>query len=312
MADNHFYPRFQPCRLLHESQIPCVVWFEDAIAHYGVPTLGFDLYVLVPDIDEAAEALKQRGWTLAEQEQAKIGNAIVESAQHCLIPPKNDSGKAGSDTGTLSKEPPPLPSKEPSGPTTTVILPAADWNFALPERRQYSSDGSPTAFFPPLPGLLDALIDSSLDAPSDNSMLRGHLACQVSYIYSYTAAKERSFAEYLKYEHRQYHFDSLSGMTTGTIQFIDHQRTIREALRRGEYQLRECSAARDNEDLFNEKVQARILASLPPPVSFEKSNKECGKQGNLGFRSNIRRISITSIIHSLSLCFQRVRGKPRE
>lgn len=146
--------------------------YRDAIAHYGVPTVGFNFYILVPDIDEAAEVLIQRGWTLIEQEQAKIGNATVESEQHCLIPPKNDSDNARSDTETLSMEPPPLPSKEPSGPTTTVILPAADWNFTLPERRQYSSDGCPTAFFPPLPGLLDALIDSLLEAPSDNSMLR--------------------------------------------------------------------------------------------------------------------------------------------
>ncbi len=270
MANDHFNPRFQPCYLLHECQIPCVVWFEDAIAHYGVPTIVFNLYILVPNIDEAAEVLVQQGWTLAEQEQAKVGNAIVESAQHCLIPPKDDSGKARSDTGMLSTEPPPLPSKEPPGPTTTVVLPAADWNFTLPEHCQYSSNGSTTTFFPPLPGLLDALIDSLLDAPSNNSMLWGHLVCQVSYLYLYTAVKERSFAEHLKYEHRQYHFDSLSAMSTGTIQFIDYQRTIRGVLRRGEYQLQECSAARDNEDLFNEEVQARILASLPPPVvSFE-------------------------------------------
>jgi hypothetical protein len=67
-------------------------------------------------------------------------------------------------------------------------------------------------------------------------------------------------------------------MTTGTFQFINHQRIIREALRRGEYQLRECSASRDNEDLFNEKVQARILALLPPPVSFEESDEEYGSR----------------------------------
>jgi len=270
MANDHFNPRFQPCYLLHESKIPCVVWFEDAIAHYGVPTVVFNLYILVPNIDEAAEVLVQKGWTLAEQEQAKVGNAIVESAQHCLIPLKDDSGKARSDTGMQSMEPPPPPSKEPSGPTTTVVLPAADWNFTLPEHCQYSFNGSPTTFFPSLPGLLDALIDSLLDAPFNNSMLQGHLACQISYLYLYAAVKERSFAEHLKYEHRQYHFDSLSVMTTETLQFIDHQRTIRELLRRGKYQLQECSAARDNEDLFNAKVQARILASLPPPVvSFE-------------------------------------------
>jgi hypothetical protein len=143
---------------------------------------------------EAAKVLIQRGWTLSEQGQAKIGSATAESAKHCLIPPKNDSGKARSESETLSMEPPPLPSKEPSGQTITVILPAADWNTILLECHQYSSIGSPATFFPSLPGLLDALIESILDAPSDNSMLWRHLAWQISYLHSCTAAKERSFA----------------------------------------------------------------------------------------------------------------------
>ncbi|KAF7616200.1 hypothetical protein AFLA_009698 [Aspergillus flavus NRRL3357] len=55
----------------------------------------------------------------------------------------------------------------------------------------------------------------------------------------------------MRYEHRQFHFDVQSGMETGTVPFWEHQRTIRDALLQGQYELRECSASRDNKDLFD-------------------------------------------------------------
>lgn len=106
--------------------------------------------------------------------------------------------------------------------------------------------------FPPLSGFLDALIETWLDCPSDDPMLLIHLACQISYLYAYAPIlKKREFAKRMKHEHRQFHFDVLAGMDTGTIPFRKHQRAIRDALRQGEYELQECSASRDNEDLFD-------------------------------------------------------------
>jgi hypothetical protein len=49
--------RYSSCLVLENIGIPYVIWFEDALAHYGVPTIVFDLYVLVLDIDTAAELL---------------------------------------------------------------------------------------------------------------------------------------------------------------------------------------------------------------------------------------------------------------
>lgn len=60
-------PRHLPCAILREKGIPCLVWFEDAIAPYGVPTVVFDLHLLVPDIHEAARALFENGWADAGQ-----------------------------------------------------------------------------------------------------------------------------------------------------------------------------------------------------------------------------------------------------
>lgn len=159
--------------------------------------------------------------------------------------------------------PPPPPSRIPLGPPTTILLPASEWSFTFPSIIQ--------SFFPPLPKLLDALIDKLLDDP----MIWNQVAVLIAYLYGYVSAvKEKSFAAHLKYEHRQYHYDSLSGMSTGTLPFICHERKIRNALREGRLQLCDCSAEQEDELLFTGKVQARIMASMPLPFSPEEYEAE--------------------------------------
>ena len=247
--------RLYPCQLLHECNIPCVVWFEDALARYQVPTFVFDLYILVPDINEAAEVLAEKGYTLLEQYQARIGNANVQSAQHRLLPPKDISNEAELDPrrqNTIR----PLPSyQEPSRPTAIVLLPASQWNFALPARHHWDLINRSVSFFPELPALVDALIDSFLNTPLEESMLVNHLRGQITYLYTHNPAlKESSFARLLKYEHRQYHLDRLSGTSTGTLYFIRRQRVIRDTLRESHHKIRECSATNDIQGPSSEKV----------------------------------------------------------
>lgn len=73
--------RYKPCQVLSDHQVPYVIWFEDALQHYGVPTFVFDLYLLVPDLDEAAALLVEAGWVIDAQVLPKIGNAEVELPQ---------------------------------------------------------------------------------------------------------------------------------------------------------------------------------------------------------------------------------------
>ena len=54
-------PRLQLGHILRESEIPYVVWFEDAIGRHSVPTVLFDLHTLVPDIQAAAAATPRAG-----------------------------------------------------------------------------------------------------------------------------------------------------------------------------------------------------------------------------------------------------------
>jgi hypothetical protein len=136
----------------------------------------------------------------------------------------------------------------------TVLLPAEEWKFTLNTHSNLllTADAHENLSFPPLPGFLDELIKSWLDCPTDDAMLLLHLACQISYLYAHVPAlKQQSFAEQMKYKHRQIHFDALAGMESGNIQFRKHQRTIRDALLQDQSELRECSASRDNEYLFD-------------------------------------------------------------
>lgn len=57
-----------------------MVWFEDAVAHYGVPIVVFDLYVLVPHIDVTTQILIQHGWNAVSQQHGRIGNETVDSS----------------------------------------------------------------------------------------------------------------------------------------------------------------------------------------------------------------------------------------
>lgn len=252
--------RFYPWYLLQDSGILSVVWFEDALGRYGVSTIVFDLYLLVDDIDVALQTLIQHGWSTVPYDSSKF-NVGFSSRAHCRLLPPNALA-ATNPIISLTYTPPPCPpppTKTPPKPTTTILLPAMDWNYKLPE---VTKDALAIAsLFPLLPDLLDALIDSFLDC--EPSMLFAHLACQVGYLYQYVAVlQETSFAKQLKYEHRQFHLDILSGMSIGTVPFAEHEREIRNALREGKYELQTCSASRANTKLFNQAEQKRLHALI--------------------------------------------------
>jgi hypothetical protein len=55
-------PRYRAPRLLLDKGLPCVIWAEDALAHYGVPTECFDLFLLVHDPTQAIQCLTDGGF----------------------------------------------------------------------------------------------------------------------------------------------------------------------------------------------------------------------------------------------------------
>jgi hypothetical protein len=96
--------RYKPCVIFNDNELPYVIWFEDALHYYGVLTVVFDLYILVTDIDIAADCLIKAGWTVDTQSPRRIGSVEVKTQQQRLI--------------------------SPDGQTTTVLL-ASDWKFPL-------------------------------------------------------------------------------------------------------------------------------------------------------------------------------------
>ena len=72
--------------MLLDHQVPYVIWFEDTLRHYGVPTALFDLYLLIPDLDEAAELLVKPGWVIGSQGPHTIGSAEVELTTAACFP----------------------------------------------------------------------------------------------------------------------------------------------------------------------------------------------------------------------------------
>jgi hypothetical protein len=159
----------------------------------------------------------------------------VDCPQRRLTPPSQDDHKAElppeSHTGTCHLPPPP-PDKSPPGPTTTVLLPAADWNFSFVGATVNNTKELLNTDFLTLPDLVDALIDSLLNCRYNNDMLQTRLAVYITSLYCCSSVLEgKEYAEQLAYEHRQHHFDVLSGIDHGSVPFISHQREIRKALR---------------------------------------------------------------------------------
>lgn len=206
--------RYEACSLLQKHGINCAIWFEDAIAYYGVPTVVFDLYLLVPNIQDAAELLQEgHGWQTAPRQDNDIYSflegspALTVTLNYLrLIPPDWDE----------------------KNEQRTVLMPADIWNFtAFPP--------TPDQFFPPLPALVDSLIAGWLDAvQAIGNELQDHVSLQLAYIYEYVAqVKETSFAEQLRLEHRQFHLDCVSGGAIGTQPFLIQQREIRDRVLKG-------------------------------------------------------------------------------
>ncbi|KAI9686093.1 MAG: hypothetical protein M1822_004076 [Bathelium mastoideum] len=253
-------PRYQPCIILRDHQVPYVIWFEDALRCYHVPTGVFELYILVQNLDQASEALLLNGWTLHSSAPAKIGNGTVDAPQRRLSPPEPEGGYPETKPG----DPPPPPRPEPS--TVTVLLLADDWHFDL-STESITPMGTQIRV-PRLPALLNSLLEVLMDNALENSLFWSHLAVMVEYLYGYNpAVKNVYFTKQLKYEYRQYHIDALSGtMERGTLPWYRHQKRVRDALRNRSWKLSINSTA----DVHFEDSGASEHATKVGGDAFEK------------------------------------------
>lgn len=140
-------------------------------------------------------------------------------------------------------------------PTPMILLRASDWCYKL--------GAVETDLLPPLAELLDDLISTSLTRGRDNKAVTNWSNLLIAYLYDTVPDLSlRAYAQNLSYENRQFHYDQHAGMTAYTAQFTVHERNIRDALLAGTFELCDCSATEDNEDLFTDKGGARLRAAM--------------------------------------------------
>ncbi|KAH8905434.1 hypothetical protein BR93DRAFT_795567 [Coniochaeta sp. PMI_546] len=196
-------PRFASCDILYSAGIPFCIWSEDALSHVGVPTIVFELFLLVPDVDLAAQKLvdagyERRGPPLAYEPIPQFHNlfAPAQSSKHSAAPEDEEVW------GFID-----------SADTPVALLPAKDWFYDLPEKPEDMTD-----WYPTLDQLLVALIAKWLDLDAQESTLRLRIAVFIGYIYHYLdAVKEQGFENKIPRQYWRFHFDQVQGTTAGDI-----------------------------------------------------------------------------------------------
>ncbi len=156
--------------------ISCIVWGEDALSYYSVPTVVFSLSILVDDVEEAAKCLSDSGL-------ARLGLSLQDK----LNPRLDDDGHLPRFEGPLPSEPWPLkPASAASTFQSTPISkncrgrriqlhPASSWKFSLPSASTPPALVTEISPFPPLVPFVDSLIDGYLDLP--HRQIRWQYSC---------------------------------------------------------------------------------------------------------------------------------------
>ncbi|KAI1189491.1 hypothetical protein F5B17DRAFT_193055 [Nemania serpens] len=235
-------PRYAPCKILLGESIPALIWFEDTIARYGVPTVVFDLHLIVPDIQHAADVLQQWGWRpKLPGPYSFLASPAPFQYRRLICPAPEDERNQGDALDSLEAE-----TSEPLlERTSTVLLSATEWKISTERLHEASNN----RYLPPLPVLANDLVTNLLDAP-DGSALASHLSIMLAYLYRYSSeVKTEGFEHCLDLENRQFHLDCISGqLMLWTLPFARYERQVRENIRQGCHEFRKCSVARTKEN----------------------------------------------------------------
>lgn len=219
--------RFLPCRILYEAGVPCVIWGEDALTAYDIPTIVFDLFLLVPDPESAARVLVSHGF-----------KPTTPSARFYDIPQMSDNvPRLAQIPASAVHDVAGPPKADDVNAPGVILLPAKYWRYKLPRTVEEVDN-----FIPPLSTLLNTLIDVWIDLPDDDVLLREHISTHIGYFYLYNQdIRKPDFENRLAVENRQVHFELLRGndspyvsLTTKKCQ--EHHRNVRNQIRLGRYE----------------------------------------------------------------------------
>jgi hypothetical protein len=200
--------RYEVCRLLADKRIPNVIWLEDLLALHGSNTQVWDLHLLVEDPRTAAKILLDSGYKEMPPE-TKFENDPEFSKRAIRI------ARHRSSTGV-------------------VLHSAREWYYQL--------DDGVQDFLPPLHSFLDSVIEFWLNISSQDYLDRLgfalYIGCLINYCYYLQNSegepvKSLTYAEKLKPEHREFHYNITSAdpkeeSFTTTSRHMYHVRRSRE------------------------------------------------------------------------------------
>lgn len=217
--------RNEPCEILRRGGVACLLWLEDAIANYNVPTCVFDRYLLVSDLDDAARRLHRAGWIDVGMD-ARPRSFLTrppQTIQYLYLDPPTVKEKEPSETMTGLMMPP-LP-EGPLPPTRTILLSASDFSVSI--ERLLPGLLLHDHFIPPLAFLVDGLISGVLDAPPESPLDR-RLYIQLVYLYAHCRDMDSpELIGQLRPENRQFHIDALTGPSVGKSPLIAWGRQVK-------------------------------------------------------------------------------------
>lgn len=210
-------PRYDACMVLADHNIPSCIFGEDALAHHGVPTGVFDLYLVVADTKLAASKLMEAGYSKRPQPSAPI--RIPEFSERYVFGPEASQNSSAYPDDTEK--------------TAVVLLDAAEWHYKMPDSVETMAD-----WFPSLEEFLDSIMSRWTDETSQG--LRGHLAVHISYCYLYIKdVNMPGFATKLSKENRQLHHDQFVDTDAAVLDTDvcqEHYRMVRTRIRSGEHE----------------------------------------------------------------------------
>ncbi|KAL9053540.1 MAG: hypothetical protein Q9162_004707 [Coniocarpon cinnabarinum] len=218
--------RHEAARVLSkDAAIPSFIWMEDAVAQYDVPTVIFDVWLLVPNVEKAAQVLQRAGWTRTE-----------------VLPPKQRMKKLIADCQAFVSPSVHFFDNAPDRRhDLTILLPVEQWGLTLP-------DTPPKEAVPYVPHLYEILnsmmamyISLDPDGHEGNDAFRDHIGVLIGYCYMYSEQTRdlELDQQWLDRKFLQLHYDLLENkhwVDLGARPSWHHHKENVEKIERGELQ----------------------------------------------------------------------------
>lgn len=216
--------RFEACPILWEAGITCIIWAEDALGSFGIPTGVNDVFLLVNDPPAAAQALRLSGMrdmpvNPMYKHIPQLSTEVIRLAHlpSSIVPTEDVNVVAGMVRPAV------------------VLLSAKRWHYSLS-----STVTDRDTYWPDMASTLNSLMATWMSLTEQDQGLIGHLGILMGYFYLYLEATQADdFANQLSREHRQLHFDLL--VEDGFEAAVDspvcqaYHRSIREQILRGDH-----------------------------------------------------------------------------